>query len=67
MIRVKRNEKESVDRMLSRFNKLVQSSRVILEVKNKRYFKKDQTRRVSRKAAVMREFHRDRRNKMQYY
>lgn len=67
MISVKRNEKESVDRMLSRFNKLVQSSRIILEVKNKRYYKKDQTKRLSRKAAVMREFHRERRKKMQYY
>lgn len=67
MIKVKRNEKESVDRLLSRFNKLVQASRIILEVKNRRYFKKEQTKRLGRKKAVMRDFYRDKKKKMQYY
>ena len=66
-IRVYRSAKESLDRMLSRFNKKVQGSRVLLEVKNRRYWKRPETKRHQRAAAIMREHYRNLRNKMQYY
>lgn len=66
-IRVIRNPKESVDRVISRFNKKVQSSRVLLMVKEKRYHKRKPTKRYMRMAAIMRDFHRSRREKMKYY
>ena len=64
---VYRNPKESLDRLISRFNKKVQASRVILEVRNRRYWKKDKTRRQVRQAAIMRTHYRTMREKMQYY
>ncbi len=64
---IHRNPKESLDRLISRFNKKVQSSRVILEVRNRRYWKKPATRRQVRQAAIMRTFYRNQREKMQYY
>lgn len=66
-VRVTKNSKESVDRLISRFNKKVQGSRVILEVKNRRYRKKPLTKRLVRQAAVMRDHYRAKRDKMQYY
>jgi ribosomal protein S21 len=66
-LRVYRNPKESLDRMLSRFNKKVQASRVILEVKNRRYWKRPPTKRHVRAAAIMRAHYRSVRSKMQYY
>jgi ribosomal protein S21 len=66
-ITVYRNPKESLDRMISRFNKKVQASRVILQVKNRRYWKKPSTRRQIRQAAIMRWYYRNLREKMQYY
>ncbi|MCA9374086.1 MAG: 30S ribosomal protein S21 [Candidatus Gracilibacteria bacterium] len=66
-VHVTKNSKESVDRLISRFNKKVQGSRVLLEVKGRRYHKKAKTKRLVRQAAVMRDHYRDKRNKMQYY
>ncbi len=64
---VYKNQKESLDRLISRFNKRVQGSRIILEVKNRRYYKKAKTRRLVRASAIKREFYRAKREKMQYY
>lgn len=64
---VYKNQKESVDRLISRFNKKVQGSRVILEVKNRRYYKKTSTKRLVRQAAIKREYYRAQKDKMQYY
>lgn len=64
---ITKNPKESVDRLISRFNKKVQGSRVLIEVKNRRYRKKPITKRLTRQSAVMREHYRAKRNKMQYY
>lgn len=64
---VHRQEKESFDRLLQRFNKKVQGTRVILELKEKRYFQKKFTKRKIRERALMREYHRSRKEKMQYY
>lgn len=64
---VSKNQKESLDRMISRFNKKVQASRKLLEVRSKRYHEKSKTKRLVRKSAVMREHYRAKKNKMQYY
>lgn len=66
-IRVVKNPKESPERLVSRFNKKVQASRVLLEVKGRRYFKRKPSRRYMRQAAVMRTYYRNLRDKMQYY
>lgn len=66
-IRVVRNSKESSDRLLARFNKKVQSSRILLLVKSRRYHKRDQRKREVRAAAIMREHHRSQRSKMKFY
>lgn len=67
MIIIVKNPKESFDRLLARFNKKMQGSRLINEVKNRRYFKKPPTKRKIRQAAIMRESYRNQRTKMQYY
>jgi ribosomal protein S21 len=53
--------------MISRFNKKVQASRVILEVRNRRYFKRKPTKRQQRMAAMMRTHYRTLRQKMSFY
>jgi ribosomal protein S21 len=66
-VKVIRNPKESVDRLIARFNKKVQSSRVIVQLKARRYFKKPLRKRQVRAAAIMRDMHRSKREKMKYY
>ncbi len=66
-VKVYRNQKESLDRLISRFNKKVQASRVLMEVKGRRYHKKPPTKRLIRQAAMMRTHYRNLRDKMQYY
>ena len=66
-IKVIRNSKESADRLISRFNKKIQGSRILLLVRSNRYFKKKPNKRHSRMAAIMRDFHRKQREKMKYY
>ncbi len=67
MISVRRNDKESGDRLIQRFSNKVKSSRMILLVKSKKYFKKDTSKRRQRSAALMREFYRAKREKQKYY
>lgn len=57
-IRVRKNDKESVDRVISRFNKKVQGSRILLGKRRSRYFTKALTRRLQRQKAVKREEYR---------
>jgi len=57
-IRVRKNDKESVDRVISRFNKKVQASRILLTKRRSRYFSKDLTKRLQRQKAVKREEYR---------
>ncbi len=66
-VKVYKNSKESLDRLISRFNKLVQGSRVLLEVKSRRYYTKPLTKRLIRKRAIMREYYRRQNEKKQYY
>ena len=64
---VHKNQKESPDRLVSRFNKKVQASRILMEVKSRRYRKKKLTKRLIRQSAIMREHYRAKREKEQYY
>jgi len=66
-IRVIRNPKESVDRLIARFNKKVQSSRILPQLKAKRYFKRPLRKREVRSAAIMRTHYRTTREKMKFY
>jgi ribosomal protein S21 len=66
MITVVKNDKESVDRVISRFNKKVQASRILLVSREKRYRKKALTKRLQRKKAIMREFHRAQKEKKRF-
>jgi ribosomal protein S21 len=66
-VTIHKNQKESQDRLISRFNKKVQSSRILLEVKSRRYRKKRLTKRLVRQSEIMREHYRSKREKEQYY
>lgn len=66
MIRLKRNDKESPERLLQRFNAAVQKGRTVLLAKEKKHRKKKLNRRQIRARAIMREFHRKERVKNQY-
>lgn len=67
MIVIIKNPKESFDRLMGRFNKKVQGSRIVTAVKSRRYYKKPPTKRKIRQAAIMREHYRSQRAKLQYY
>lgn len=66
MIHLKRNPKESNEKFISRFQKKVQGSRIILEAKNKMHFKKPLKKRSIRSRAIMREKYRALREKKKY-
>lgn len=66
-VTVWKNEKESNERSITRFNKKVQASRKLLQIKNDRYHKKALTKRKARKAAVMREHYRSLKEKNKFY
>lgn len=65
-IRVEKNDKESVDRVISRFNKKVQASRILLQKRTGRYFQKPLTKRLQRKKAVKREEYRELKDKNRF-
>ena len=50
-----RRENETVDKLINRFKKQTQSSRIVQRVREKRYWTKDDTRRLVRKSALKRE------------
>jgi ribosomal protein S21 len=66
-IYVKRDPKESFERMLSRFKKLLQKTHKINEVKAKSRFSKKPTKREERRSAIMREHYRNERRRKQFY
>ncbi len=57
-ITIWKNDKESNERTITRFNKKVQGSRKILKVKGERYHVKPSTKRFQKAAAIMRDKHR---------
>jgi len=62
-----KNPKESVDRLISRFNKKVQASRIILMNKERRYRRKKPSKRHERTAAMMRTHYRTQRERQKFY
>lgn len=62
-----KNDKESNERAITRFNKKVQSSRKLLEVRAGRYHQKSPTKRYTREAAVMRDYYRSKRERNKFY
>ncbi|PIZ75158.1 hypothetical protein COY05_04690 [Candidatus Peregrinibacteria bacterium CG_4_10_14_0_2_um_filter_38_24] len=66
-VTVWKNEKESNERLVTRFNKKVQSSRKLLKVRSGRYNKKAPTKRLKRIVAVMRESYRSQKEKSKFY
>ena len=66
-VHVIKNEKESNERCISRFNKKVQASRKIFEIKKKRYHKKSATKTQTRASAVMRDKYRAAKEKNKFY
>lgn len=66
VIRVRKNDKESVDRVISRFNKKVQSSRILLNKRRNRYYQKPLTKRKERQKAIKREEYRKLRDKTKF-
>lgn len=66
-ITVIRNPKESSERVIAKFHKVMQKSRVVLEVRKTRYRDKKPTRRIMRRRAMMRDFYRAKREKTKYY
>jgi ribosomal protein S21 len=67
LIYVNRDPKESFERMLSRFKKLLQRTHKIQEAKEKSRFKKAPTKRYIRQAAIKREFYRAEKAKRLFY
>ena len=67
MIYTIRKQNESNERLMSRFKKLIQRSRVIIGTKRGRYHKSKPTKKYQRESAVMRSFHRKVREKKQFY
>ncbi|MBD3360798.1 hypothetical protein GF366_03285 [Candidatus Peregrinibacteria bacterium] len=66
-ITVVKNDKESNERLISRFNKKVQASRKILRVRAERYHTPSKTKRLLRQAAIMREKYRAKNARSRFY
>lgn len=66
MIYAIKKSNESNERLMSRFKKVVQRSRV-MEIKRNRYFADKPTKTQVRAAAVIRETHRKRRERAKFY
>lgn len=67
MIYAVRKENESVDKLINRFKKQVQGTRLLLQVRKGRYHQKKLTKKKIREAAVVREGHRTEKAKRMYY
>lgn len=66
-ITVLKNPKESPERLIGRFNKKVQQSRVIVTLKAKRYRTKKPSDSKMRSAALMRDKYRKMKEKSKFY
>ena len=63
---VVKNDKESVDRVISRWNKKVQASRILVQIRAKRYYSKPLTKIKLRKKAIKRDEYRELREKNRF-
>lgn len=66
-VTVIKNEKESNERCITRFNKLVQASRKLFLLRANRFHHKKLTKGKVRKGAIMREKYRGLREKSKFY
>lgn len=66
MIYLKKLPKESNEKLMHRFQKKVQGSRIVLLAKAKMYFKKPVKKSAIRKKAIMREHYRALREKQKF-
>ena len=67
MIGVAKTKNESSDRLIRRFNKKIQQSRMVQMVRDKRYYARKKNKRKIRKAALMREYYRRLKEQMKFY
>lgn len=67
MIYAVKKQNESNERLISRFKKMVQRSRIIVNTKQHRFHEQEPRKCAVRQAAVMRSKHRKTREKTQYY
>lgn len=66
MIHLKKKPKESNEKLVARFQKKVQGSRILSQAKERMYYKKPLKKGEIRKRAIKREYYRDRREKQKY-
>jgi len=57
-----RRENETVEKLINRFKKQVQNSRIVLKVKSKKHWVKPLTKRLIRLAAIKRSYYRKKRS-----
>lgn len=66
-VKVIKSSKESFERFMSRFDGMVQRARIVRLLRERRYLKRDLTKRQVRAAALKREQYRAKREKMKFY
>ena len=62
-----KNDKESTERSITRFNKKVQASRKLLLIRSNKFHVRPKTKRLQRTVAIMREHYRAERDKNKFY
>jgi len=67
MIYAVKKQNESNEKLINRFKKIVQRSRIIMDSKRGRYHANKPTKQFVRAAAVKREFYRTKRRRKQFY
>lgn len=65
-VTVVKNQQESPERFIARFNKRVQQSRILLLARGKRYRRKKPTKRLIKNAALKRAYYRALRQKSKF-
>ncbi len=67
LVKVYRDPKESFERMLSRFKKLLQRSHKLVVAREKKHFKRAKTKMRIRQEAIMRDYYRGKRRAERFY
>lgn len=66
-VKVIKDEKESNERLISRFNKVVQASRKLVKIRDEQYYVHKPTKRIMRIKAIKRAEYRAAREKNKFY
>ncbi|MFA6991870.1 MAG: 30S ribosomal protein S21 [Candidatus Gracilibacteria bacterium] len=66
-VTVWKNDKESTERCITRFNKKVQASRKLVVLRSERYYERKPKKKNIRAKAIMRESYRTQREKNKFY